>query len=210
MLLRKQVPQATGWREGATPRVADGLKIEKIADGLQHPRQIYVLPDNDILVVESNSPGTEAVTTPKQLIASLVKNQSGKGAKGGNRITLLRQTAHGWEKHLFLQHLNSPFGVQLIGNTLYVADAGNIMRYPYQTGATEITDPGTELADLPDRINHHWTKSLLASPDGKRLYVGVGSDSNITENGMEAEYRRADILEVFTITATLWRILERG
>jgi len=195
-----QVPKAAGWGTDAAPRVADGLKIEKIADDLQHPRQIYVLPDNDILVVESNSPGTEAVTTPKQLIASLVQNQSGKGAKGGNRITLLRQTAHGWEKHLFLQHLNSPFGVQLIGNTLYVANAGNIMRYPYQTGATEITDPGTELADLPDRINHHWTKSLLASPDGKRLYVGVGSDSNITENGTEAEYRRADILEVFTDT----------
>ena len=195
-----QVPEAAGWGAGAAPRVADGLKIEKIADGLQHPRQIYVLPDNDILVVESNSPGTEAVTTPKQLIASLVKSKSGKGAKGGNRITLLRQTAHGWEKHLFLQHLNSPFGVQLISNTLYVANADTIMRYHYQTGATEITDPGTVLADLPDRINHHWTKSLLASPDGKKLYVGVGSDSNITENGMEAEYRRADVLEVFTDT----------
>ncbi|KGD71997.1 L-sorbosone dehydrogenase [Tatumella morbirosei] len=195
-----QVPDAAGWQQGATPKVAEGLKIEKIASDLKHPRQIYVLPNNDVLVVESNSPGTEAVTTPKQMIASLVKNKSGKGAKGGNQITLLRHTANGWEKHLFLQHLNSPFGVQLIGDTLYVANTDSIWRYPYQTGQTEITDPGSELADLPNTINHHWTKSLLASPDGTRLYVGVGSNSNVTENGPEVEYRRADILEVFTDT----------
>jgi len=195
-----QVPDAAGWQQGATPKVAEGLKIEKIASDLKHPRQIYVLPNNDVLVVESNSPGTEAVTTPKQMIASLVKNKSGKGAKGGNQITLLRHTENGWEKHLFLQHLNSPFGVQLIGDTLYVANTDSIWRYPYQTGQTEITDPGSELADLPNTINHHWTKSLLASPDGTRLYVGVGSNSNVTENGPEVEYRRADILEVFTDT----------
>lgn len=200
MIPPMQVPKAAGWAQGMMPKVAPGLHIERIAADLKHPRQIYVLPNNDILVVESNSPGTEAVTTPKQLIASLVKNQSGKGAKGGNQITLLRQTANGWEKHLFLQNLNSPFGVQLIGNTLYVANTNNIMQYPYQTGETEITDPGKELADLPDTINHHWTKSLLASPDGKSLFVGVGSNSNITENGPEVEYRRADILQVFTDT----------
>jgi len=200
MIPPMQVPKAAGWAQGAMPKVAPGLHIERIAADLKHPRQIYVLPNNDILVVESNSPGTEAVTTPKQLIASMVKNQSGKGAKGGNQITLLRQTTNGWEKHLFLQNLNSPFGVQLIGNTLYVANTNNIMQYPYRPGETEITDAGKELADLPDTINHHWTKSLLASPDGKSLFVGVGSNSNITENGPEVEYRRADVLQVFTDT----------
>ncbi|WP_273767755.1 hypothetical protein, partial [Aeromonas hydrophila] len=96
-----------------------------------------------------------------------------------------------WEKHVFLEGLDSPFGVQLIGNTLYVANTGNIMQYAYQPGETRISDPGKELADLPDTINHHWTKALLASPDGKKLYVGVGSNSNITENGLAVEYRRA-------------------
>lgn len=209
MLPPIKVPKAAGWAQGATPEVAPGLRIERIAADLKHPRQIYVLPNNDILVVESNSPGTEAVTTPKQLIASLVKNQSGKGAKGGNQITLLRHTASGWEKHLFLQHLNSPFGVQLIGNTLYVANTNNIMQYPYHTGETTLTGQGRELTDLPDTINHHWTKSLLASTDGKSLFVGVGSNSNITENGPEVEYRRADILQVFTDTGAS-RIYARG
>ncbi|CAN5885675.1 sorbosone dehydrogenase family protein [soil metagenome] len=193
-----QVPDGVGWQGDAHPSVASGLKIEKIARGLQHPRQLMTLPNGDVLVVESNSPGTEAVTTPKQLIAGIVKNQSGKGAKGGNRITLLRRAAGatGWEQHVFLEHLHSPFGLQLIGQTLYVADTDRIMKYAYTAGATSITDPGTELADLPNTVNHHWTKSLLASPDGKKLYVGVGSNSNITENGLEVEYRRASILEV--------------
>ncbi len=166
-----QVPRGVGWKRDGQPAVAQGLKIEKIADGFLHPRMVYVLPNDDILVVESNGPGEEALTTPKQLIAGIVKNQSGKGGKGGNRITLLRKNASGWEKHIFLEHLHSPFGVQLIGDDLYVANTGNIMRYHYQPGGTHISDAGSELADLPSTVNHHWTKALLASPDGKKLYV---------------------------------------
>ena len=195
-----QVPKGVGWQGDAKPEVAPGLRIEKIADGLMHPRMVYVLPNDDILVVESNSPGEEATTPPKQLIAGVVKNQSGKGAKGGTRITLLRRGDGGWEKHIFLQNLHSPFGVQLIGDNLYVANTDAVVRYPYKTGETEIREPGSELADLPGTINHHWTKSLLAGPDGKKLYVGVGSNSNITENGLDVEYRRAAILEVDVAT----------
>ena len=197
-----QVPEGVGWQGDAHPTVASGLRVEKIADGLQHPRQLMTLPNGDVLVVESNGPGTEPVTTPKQLIAGMVKSRSGKGAKGGNRITLLRKQAGSprWEQHVFLDHLHSPFGLQLIGQTLYVADTDKIMKFAYAAGATRISDPGSELADLPSTINHHWTKSLLASPDGKKLYVGVGSNSNITENGLAVEYRRAVILEVDVAT----------
>jgi glucose/arabinose dehydrogenase len=198
-----QVPDGVGWALGQSPKVASGLKIERIASGLLHPRQLYVLPNGDVLVVESNGPGTEAVTTPKQLIANKVKNLSGKGGKGGNRITLLRkQGAAGgeWEKHVFIEHLHSPFGVQLIGESLYVANTDGILRFPYQAGDTQITAPGVEFADLPGAVNHHWTKALLASPDGTKLYVGVGSNSNISENGLEVEYRRALVLEVDVAT----------
>ncbi|HEY4145515.1 sorbosone dehydrogenase family protein [Pinirhizobacter sp.] len=197
-----QVPDGVGWKQGQAPKVAAGLKIEKIASNLAHPRQLCLLPNGDVLVVESNGPGTEPVTTPKQLIAGMVKNQSGKGAKGGNRITLLRKTSGSgeWEKHIFIEHLNSPFGVQLIGGFLYVANTDGIVKFPYQAGETRITVPGEPFTDLPSTINHHWTKALLASPDGSKLYVGVGSNSNITENGMDVEYRRADVLEVDVAT----------
>jgi glucose/arabinose dehydrogenase len=159
------------------------------------------LPNGDILVVEENSPGTAPVTTPKQVIAGMVKGRSGKGGKGGNRITLLRKKAGSageWEQHVFLENLNSPFGVQLIGATLFVANTNNIVKYHYTLGETKISGPGTELADLPNTINHHWTKALLASPDGKKLYVGIGSNSNIGENSLAVEYRRAAVLEVDT------------
>jgi glucose/arabinose dehydrogenase len=145
-----------------------------------HPRQLLVLPDGDVLVVDSNGPGTEAVTTPKQLIAGRIKNGSGKGAKGGDRITLLRWKSGAggeWEKHDFIDNLHSPFGVQLIGDTLYVANTDAIVKFRYTAGATRITAPGVEFADLPGTVNHHWTKALLASPDGSKLYVGVGSNS---------------------------------
>lgn len=198
-----RVPNGVGWKAGQTPQVAAGLKIEKIADGLMHPRQLLTLPNGDVLVVESNGPGTEATSTPKALIAGRIKSQSGKGAKGGNRITLLRKNGSGgWDKHLFVEHLYSPFGVQLIGNTLYVANTDAIVSFPYVTGETQITAAPTFFTDLPDTINHHWTKALLGSPDGSKLYVGVGSNSNITENGLAVEYRRADVLEVDVATAS--------
>jgi glucose/arabinose dehydrogenase len=196
-----QVPDGVGWKGDATPKVVAGLKIEKIASGLLHPRQLLVLPNQDVLVVEGNGPGEEAVTTPKQIIAGVVKNRSGKGGKGGNRVTLLRKKAGSageWEKHVFIENLHSPFGIQLVGDTLYVANTGNIMKYKYTPGETRMSDPGTELGDLPNTVNHHWTKALLASPDGKKLYVGSGSNSNVSENGMEVEYRRAAVLEVDT------------
>lgn len=198
-----QVPERAGWQNGATPKVADGLKIESIATGLGHPRQVYVLPNGDILVAESNSPHAEPLTSPKQFVAGLVAGRSGKSAKGANRITLLRKRTDGggeWEKHVFIDHLNSPFGMQLVGDTLYVADTDAILKFPYKTGETAIPEAGVELADLPDRVNHHWTKALLASQDGKKLYVGVGSNSNITENGLDVEYRRANVLEVDIVT----------
>ncbi|HZY33657.1 MAG TPA: sorbosone dehydrogenase family protein [Rhodanobacter sp.] len=197
-----QVPAMAGWKQGQTPTVAAGLKIEKIAGDLMHPRQLYTLPNGDVLVVESNGPGAEPVTTPKQLIAGKVKNRSGKGGKGGNRITLLHKNdADGeWEKHVFVENLHSPFGVQLIGDSLYVANTDAIVKFPYVTGETRITAPGVALADLPGTINHHWTKAMVASPDGSKLYVGVGSNSNITENGLAVEYRRADVLEVDVAT----------
>ncbi|MFL9876570.1 PQQ-dependent sugar dehydrogenase [Paraburkholderia megapolitana] len=194
-----QVPKYAGWQSGEKPKVADGLKIEAIASGLQHPRQVYVLPNGDILVAESNGPDEEAVTTPKQLIAGLIEGRSGKKAPGANRITLLRKRTDGsgqWNRYPFIDHLHSPFGMQLVGDTLYVADTDAILTYPYKTGETRISTRGVELTDLPDTINHHWTKALLASPDGKKLYVGVGSNSNVGENGLDVEYRRANVLEV--------------
>ena len=196
-----QVPEGVGWKGNAAPKVVAGLKIEKIASGLLHPRTLLVLPNGDVLVVEGNGPGEEAVTTPKQVIAGMIKGRSGKGGKGGNRVTLLRKKPGGtgeWEQHVYIEKLHSPFGIQLVGDTLYVANTGNIMKYKYTPGETRMSDPGTELGDLPSTVNHHWTKALEASPDGKKLYVGSGSNSNITENGMEVEYRRAAVLEVDT------------
>ncbi|WP_312691453.1 sorbosone dehydrogenase family protein [Kosakonia sp.] len=195
-----QVPEGVPWKNGEMPKVPQGMKIEKVADGLLHPRQLYVLPNNDILVAEANGPA-KPTTRPKQLIMSLVQQASGKGGPGGNRITLLRHVDGKWQKHTYIENLHSPFGIQLTGNTLWVANADSLVRFPYQEGETRITTPGETVTELPGGpINHHWTKSLLASPDGSKLYVGVGSNSNITENGIGAEYRRAAVLEVDAAT----------
>jgi glucose/arabinose dehydrogenase len=193
------VPKEVGWKPGETPTVPGGLKIEAIATGLKHPRMVYTLPNGDILVVESNGPGTNPFRV-KDYIQGKVKARAGSAAKGGNRITLLRDVNGDGKPDLrtvLLEHLNSPFGVVLVGNTLYVANTDGIVAYPYTPGTTRITAAPTKLADLPaGPINHHWTKSLTASPDGSKLYVGVGSNSNITENGMDAEQGRAAIYEV--------------
>jgi glucose/arabinose dehydrogenase len=186
-----------------TPKVPDGLQIHALATGFQHPRSLYVLPNGDVLVVESNGPKAP-VFRPKDIITGWVQTFAGAKAKDANRITLLRDTNGDGVpevRSVFLDHLNSPFGVALVGHYLYVANTDAIVRYPYQDGQTSITAPGTKLTDLPGGpIDHHWTKSLVASPDGSKLYVGVGSNSNVAENGLEAEHERAAIWEVDTAT----------
>ena len=197
------VPKAIGWQPGDTPTVPAGLKVTALATGLEHPRTIYTLPNGDILVVETNGPGTEPFR-PKDFIAGKVKGRAGAGARGGNRITLLRDSNDDGKPELrtvFIDHLHSPYGIVLVGDTLYVANTDAILAFNYVPGATQITSPGVKLTDLPaGPLNHHWTKSLAASADGSKLYVGVGSNSNITENGMDVEEGRAAIYEVDRMT----------
>jgi len=198
------VAKVVGWKDGETPKVASGLKIQALASGLKHPRSVYTLPNGDILAVESVAPPEASAKRPKDLIMGFVQSfatgGSGGGNEGSNRITLLRDADGDGvaEVHdVFLDQLNSPFGVVLVGNDLYVANTDAIVRYPYVPGQTKITDPGIVLTELPGGpIDHHWTKSLTANDDGSLLYVGVGSNSNITENGIQAEKDRAAIWEV--------------
>jgi glucose/arabinose dehydrogenase len=204
-----------GWKDGEKPNVANGLKIEALATGLQHPRSLYVLPNGDILVVESKSPGLDPVSRPKDIVTRWIEQMVTSGGDTGpsNRITLLRD-ANGDGKpemqSVFLDHLNSPFGVALVGSDLYVANTDAIIRYTYNTGDTKVTSPGTQLTPLPGGpIDHHWTKSLVASRDGSLLYAGVGSNSNVSERGMEAEKNRAAILEVDRGSGR-WRIFASG
>jgi glucose/arabinose dehydrogenase len=192
-----------GWKEGEKPTVAKGLKIEALATGLEHPRSLYVLPNGDVLVVESKAPGTDPVKRPKDLVMNWIESlvtSGGDDGKPSNRITLLRDADGDGKPELrstFLEHLSSPFGVALVGGDLHVANTDSVMRYPYKDGDTKIEAAGTPLTALPGGpIDHHWTKSLLASRDGSLLYVGVGSNSNVGENGMEAEKNRAAIWEV--------------
>ena len=194
--------KVVGWRNGATPTVPDGMKVTAIATGLDHPRSAYTLPNGDILVVEAQGPNLEPVNRPKNIVMGLVEKfaTSAGATKDSNRITLLRST-HGDGNYdvrtVFIDHLSSPFGVALVGNDLYVANTDAVLHFHYTTGATSITEPGTILTRLPGGpIDHHWTKSLVASEDGTKLYAGVGSNSNITENGLAAELDRASVWEI--------------
>ena len=193
---------ATGWKPGETPHVDADLRITALATGLQHPRSVYTLPNGDILVIESVGPNIEPVRRPKSIVMKWMESKatSSGQTKDSNRITLLRSThgdANPDVRTVFLDHLYSPFGVALVGRDLYVANTDAILRFPYEEGATSITAKGEVLTPLPGGpIDHHWTKSLVASEDGSKLYVGVGSNSNITENGMGAELDRAAIWEV--------------
>ena len=206
----KVAPVGT-WKQGETPLVDASMRITALATGLIHPRSLYTLPNGDILIVEANGPAAP-VNRPKDMIMGLIQGYGGSAAKGGNRITLVRPGANGAaaQQTVFLENLSSPFGVALVGGDLYVANADSLMKFPYQPGDTTITAPGTKLIDLPGGpINHHWTKSLLASEDGTKLYVGVGSNSNIVENGLAAEKDRADVLEVDRATGAT-RIFAAG
>lgn len=197
------VPKGAPWAQGQTPKAAPGLIIKAFASGLANPRNVYVLPNGDVLVVESDGPKAP-VNRPKEFVMNWVEKKAHSANKAQNRILLLRDTNGDGVpevKSVFLENLTSPFGVVLVGNDLYVANADGIVRYPYQTGDTKITAPGVKLTDLPGGpINHHWTKSLTASPDGTKLYAGVGSNSNITENGIGAELERAAIWEIDRMT----------
>ena len=207
--------RVVGWRPGEMPTVAAGLKIEPLAQNLAHPRSVYVLPNGDILVVESKSPNVQPIARPKDIVMGCVESWVTSGGNMGesNRITLLRSTSGEGKpqaQSIFLNHLASPFGVALVGSDLYVANTDAIVRFTYKEGDTKITSPGAQLTPLPGGpIDHHWTKSLVASRDGSLLYVGVGSNSNITENGLEAEQNRAAIWEVDRATGR-WRIFASG
>jgi len=195
--------KVVGWEDKETPVVPAGLKIQALATGLRHPRSVYVLPNGDVLAVQSVAPPAAAIKRPKDLIMGWMESlttSGGSGNEDSNKITLLRDAdgdGVAEVQETFLDHLNSPFGVALVGTDFYVADTDAIRKFSYTPGETKISDPGTVLTPLPGGpIDHHWTKSLVASGDGNLLYVGVGSNSNITENGIQAEKDRAAIWEV--------------
>lgn len=202
-----------GWHQGEKPTVAAGLKIEALASGLEHPRSVYVLPNGDVLIVESKAPPAPPISRPKDLVMQWMEKQTtSSGNAKSNRITLVRSANDGGApvRNTFLDNLHSPFGVALVGNDLYVANTDAIVHYAYTPGDTKIAAAGDVLTPLPGGpIDHHWTKSLAASKDGSLLYVGVGSNSNITENGLQAEENRAAIWEVDRASGR-WRIFASG
>ncbi len=196
------IAPAQGWPQGAAPTPAPGFAVKAYAGGLTHPRTLLVLPNGDVLVAETNAPADrpENGKAIKGKVMRMVQKRAGAGVPSPNRITLLRDTDGDGvadQRTIFLKDLNSPFGMTLAGNDLYVANTDAVVRFPYRNGATEITEKGVKVADLPaGPINHHWTKDVIASRDGSKLYVTVGSNSNVAENGIEAEERRAAILEI--------------
>jgi glucose/arabinose dehydrogenase len=206
-----QVAPVVGWRGGAHPTAAPGLSVTAYASGLVHPRWLYVLPNGDVLVAESNSPQFAGDSRGlKGFAAKFIMGKAGAGVKSPNRIVLLRNTPGGVQAFNFLQGLLSPFGMVLVGNDLYVADTDALLRFPYQPGETSITQQGVKVVDLPGGpIDHHWTKNVIASRDGTKLYVTVGSNSNVMENGAAAEEGRAAIWEV-TLATGAHRILAGG
>lgn len=195
------IAEATGWPVGVMPVPAMGMRVTALASGMDHPRWIHVLPNGDVLVAESNKPPKpDAGFSFKGWIMGSMMKRAGAAVPSANRITLLRDSdgdGVAETRTVFLQGLNSPFGMALIGNNFYVANTDAVVRFPYETGQTAITAPAVTVTELPGGpINHHWTKSLIASPDGSKLYATVGSNSNVGENGMEAEAGRAAIWEI--------------
>jgi glucose/arabinose dehydrogenase len=208
------VATATSWPGGAKPKAAEGMAVSAFATGLDHPRTVYVLPNGDVLVAESNAPPKpDDGKGIRGWAQKFFQKQAGAVTPSANRITLLRDadgdgTAE--TRSVFIGGLHSPFGMVLVDDDFYVADTDAIMKFPYHAGDTKIDAPGVKLADLPaGTINHHWTKDLTASPDGTKLYATVGSNSNIGESGIEDEKDRADVLEVDRESGK-WRVFASG
>jgi glucose/arabinose dehydrogenase len=196
-----KIAPVVGWKDGDAPTPAAGLKVNQFAAGLDHPRWLLLLPNGDVLVAESNAPPKPDDSQGiRGWFQKKIMGRAGAGVPSANRITLLRDAdgdGVAETRSVLLTGLYSPFGMALVGNALYVANADALVRFPYTPGQTKITAPATKIVDLPGGpINHHWTKNVIASPDGSRLYVTVGSNSNVGERGMAAEEGRAAIWEV--------------
>ena len=201
------IAPAVGWAPGATPMAAPGTKVAAFAEDLDHPRWLYVLPNGDVLVAETNAPPKPDDSKGiRGWVMEKVMGRAGAGVPSANRITLLRDADHDGvaeTRSVFIQNLHSPFGMTLVGNDLYVADADKLLRFQYQAGDNILNTQPTKVVDLPGGpLNHHWTKNVIASPDGKKLYVTVGSNSNVGENGMDQEEGRAAIWEVDPATGS--------
>lgn len=197
LLPNMKIAEPATW-DDQKPTVPDGYTVTAIATDLKIPRQTLVLPNGDILVAEGRG-GNEAKLKPKDVIAGYIKAQGNTKVKGGNRLTLLRD-ADGdgtYElKTVFADNLNAPYGMAFFGNKLYVANQDELVSFDYKEGQTKAGGPPTKITELPSEVNHHWTKSLAVSPDGRFLYVGIGSNSNITERGMEVELDRARVWQI--------------
>ena len=208
------IAPAIGWPNDLIPQATAGTKVNAFASGLNHPRWLTVLPNGDVLVAESNAPPKPASESSiKGWVMKMVMKRAGAGVSSPNRIILLRDTNNDGladQRTVFLEGLNSPFGMTLVGEHLYVANADALMRFNYIENNVKIAGAGEKVIDLPGGpINHHWTKNVIASADGTKLYVTVGSNSNVAERGMEAETDRAAILEVDANTKT-YRIYASG
>src|SRR5512139_93632 len=195
------VAPAEPWSAGQGPRPADGLRVTAFARELDHPRWLLVLPNGDVLVAETNAPPKpDDGKGLKGWVMGLMMKRAGAAPPSANRITLLRDTNGDGvadQRSVLLQGLHSPFGMALVGDQLYVANSDAVVRFPYTAGSTRIDAPPVQVVALPaGPINHHWTKNLIASADGSKLYVTIGSNSNVAERGMQAETGRASIWEV--------------
>ena len=197
LLPAMNIATPAGW-DGDLPTVPQGFAITPLATGLKIPRQMLVLPNGDILVAEGAG-GHAPALRPKDVIAGYIKGKGKTSVKGGDRVSLLRDADGDGQAELvseFITGLDAPYGLAYADGAIYVANQDNLMRFPYQEGQTRIAAPGEIVAKLPSRINHHWTKAMTASADGSRLYVGIGSNSNVGERGMEGEEDRAVIWEI--------------
>jgi glucose/arabinose dehydrogenase len=191
-----KMPTAKGWRAGEKPATAAGLAVSAFATDFRHPRWIYVLPNGDVLVAEASTlPGR--VTRPMDFAINRTMRRAGALQESANRITLLRDADGDGvpeTREIFLEGLSQPFGMALVGDTLYIGNTDSVVAFPYVEGQTRITAKGRKLLDL--KPGGHWTRNLHASRDGSKLFIGVGSMSNIAEKGMEIEEGRAAILEL--------------
>ena len=190
-----------GWTGGAQPTPAPGTRVNAFASGLDHPRWLHVLPNGDVLVAESNAPPKSGAGDGiRGWVAKMIMARAGAGVPSANRITLLRDAdgdGVAESRSVYIDKLNSPFGIALVGNNLYVANTDGVLRFPYTPGAQHIDVAGTPVTELPaGPLNHHWTKNIIASRDGSKLYATVGSNSNVGENGIDKEEGRAAIWEI--------------